>query len=364
MGLTMSSHKLTFKQLLILCLCTLIIGCEPPTTTAEIEFRVPVTVEEIEAATIEDRIVTTGTLRAPELVTLTVMTAGLLQIDQGSNGRLAEGDHVKAGDQIGSITGEDVRLATRREAALQKLQTAERNLEATSTLYERDLVTVSQFGLDQNAFEEAKLEYERSLHTENSNKIITPIDGVILSLARDSNGQLMANGQLVTQGQAIAQIAALDSLVADVDLVGQDIARVHVGQEARANYHAFGERTFPGEVLRLAPTINESTRALRAEVQIDNKQGLLRPGMFVEVTMVSERRVQVPVVARRSLTDRGGRRVVVGFEGQRAVQREVVLGLGSDEVVEVRSGLELGESVVVLGLETLTDQMPVSVTGN
>jgi RND family efflux transporter MFP subunit len=359
----MSSYKLYCKPLATLCLCTLIVACEPPTAPAEIEFRVPVTTEEVTSATIEDRIVTTGTLRAPELVTLTVMTAGLLQIEQGSNGRLAEGDHVKAGDQIGSITGEDVRLATRREAALQKLQTAERNLEATSTLYERDLVTVSQYGLDQNAFEEAKLEYERSLHTENRNKIISPIDGVILSLARDSDGQLMANGQLVNQGQAIAQIASLDILVADIDLVGQDIARAHVGLEARANYHAFGERTFPGHVLRLAPTINESTRALRAEVQISNEAGLLRPGMFVEVTLVSERREQVPVVARRSLTERGGRRVVFVIEGQRAVQREVVLGLGDDEIVEVRSGLELGDSVVVLGLETLTDQMPVRVTG-
>ena len=211
MGFMMSSYKLYCKPLATLCLCTLIVACEPPTTMAEIEFRVPVTTEDVRAATIEDRIVTTGTLRAPELVTLTVMTAGLLQIEQGSNGRLAEGDHVKAGDQIGSITGEDVRLATRREAALQKLQTAERNLEATTTLYEQGLVTVSQYGMDQNAFEEAKLEYERSLHTENRNNIITPIDGVILSLARDSNGQPMANGQLVSQGQAIAQIAPLVS---------------------------------------------------------------------------------------------------------------------------------------------------------
>jgi multidrug efflux pump subunit AcrA (membrane-fusion protein) len=63
------------------------------------------------------------------------------------------------------------------------------------------------------------------------------------------------------------------------------------------------------------------------------------------------------------LTERGGRRVVFVIEGQRAVQREVVLGLGDDDIVEVRSGLELGDSVVVLGLETLTDQMPVRVTG-
>lgn len=360
----MFKQKLYKTRLFSIALLALLTACNPAPPAVEVEFRVPVTVEEIATATVEDRIVTTGTLRAPELVTLPVMTAGLLMIEQGPNGRLAEGDHVRAGDLIGVITGEDVRLATRREAALQRLRTAERNLEATTTLYEQDLVTVSQFGQDQNAYEEAKLEYDRSLHTENSNKIITPIDGVILTLARDSNGQPMANGQMVNQGQSIAQIAPLDFLVADVDLVGRDIARVHVGQEARASNHAWEQLNFPGSVLRLAPTINESTRALRAEVQITNEDGLLRPGMFVEVTMVSERRNEVPVVSRRSLTERGGRRVVFVLNGQRAEQREVQLGLGDDNVVEIRSGVEVGESVVVLGLETLSDQMPVRVTGN
>jgi len=351
------------KRLILSALFVFIAACGPVPEPVEVEFRVPVTVEEIGTDTVEEKIVTTGTLRAPELVTLPVMTAGLLLIEQGPNGRLAEGDQVKAGDLIGVITGEDVRLATRREAALQRLQTAERNLEATTTLYERDLITVSQFGQDQNAFEEAKLEYDRSIHTENSNKIITPIDGVILSLARDSNGQPMANGQMVNQGQSIAQIAPLDKLVADVDLVGRDIARVHVGLEARVSNHAFEQVAFPGSVIRLAPTINESTRALRAEVEVDNETGFLRPGMFVEVTMISERRADVPVITRRAITERGGRRVAFVLNGQRVEQRELQLGLGDDEVVEILNGVEAGESVVVLGLETLSDQMPVRVTG-
>lgn len=115
-------------------------------------------------------------------------------------------------------------------------------------------------------------------------------------------------------------------------------------------------------MLRLAPVVDQRTRALRAEVQIGNAERLLRPGMFVEVTVIGDRRENVPVIPRQALTDRGGRRVVFVLRGQRVARQEVTLGLGDDEFVEVREGLEPGDRVVVRGLETLTDQMLVRVT--
>jgi multidrug efflux pump subunit AcrA (membrane-fusion protein) len=84
--------------------------------------------------------------------------------------------------------------------------------------------------------------------------------------------------------------------------------------------------------------------------------------MFVEVTLIGERRENVPVVPRGAVTDRGGRRVVFVLAGQRVAMREVTLGLGDDVFVEVRRGVETGERIVVRGLETLTDQMLVRVT--
>jgi multidrug efflux pump subunit AcrA (membrane-fusion protein) len=85
--------------------------------------------------------------------------------------------------------------------------------------------------------------------------------------------------------------------------------------------------------------------------------------MFVEVTMIAERRENVPVVPREAVTERGGRKVVFVLEGQRVERREVALGLGDDGIVEIRSGLEAGESIVVRGLETLTDGTRVRVSG-
>jgi membrane fusion protein (multidrug efflux system) len=173
----------------------------------------------------------------------------------------------------------------------------------------------------------------------------------------------MANGQLINPGQLVAQISPLSTLIADIDVIGEDIATIRVGLEARARYYAWDEEIFPGHVLRLAPVVDARTRALRAEVEIENADMRLRPGMFVEVELIAERREDVPVIPRVAVTDRGGRRVVFVLNGQRVQRREVRLGLGDDVQVEVLEGLSPGERIVVRGLETLGDEMPVRVTG-
>jgi RND family efflux transporter MFP subunit len=342
----------------------LMCSCEPPAEDDDVEFRVPVTVKEVDLATLEDRIVTTGTLRPAELVSLSALDAGVLEINRHPSGRrFVEGDQVRAGEEIARIVGEDVRIATRMAAARSSYEGAETELRATRGLFERGLINRTAVDKVEKAYEEAKLELERSRRTEARNRLITPISGVILALARDSEGQLLADGQLVNPGQVIVQVAPIHPLVADVELVGSDIGVVSVGLEARAQYHAWPREKFPGKVLRLAPTVDQRTRTLRAEVEIDNRMGRLRPGMFVEVTLIGERRENVPVVPRSAVTDRGGRPVVFVLRQQYVAQEAVELGLGDDERIEVRTGIAQGDLVVVSGLETLTDKMAVRVMG-
>ncbi|MEX2963284.1 efflux RND transporter periplasmic adaptor subunit [Microbulbifer sp. TYP-18] len=344
----------------LLALC----ACQPPADPEVVDFKVPVNVSEVQVSTVQEVLKTTGTVRAPEVISLTVLTPGLLQLGIGENGRLAEGDSVKAGDVVASVTGEEVRLAAALQVAREKLSVARKNLEVTSSLYDKKLVTVEDYGRAKTVYEDAKLAYEQSIHIDSRNQIVTPIDGVILSLVRDRQDRVMADGQMLDAGQVVAQIAPLDTLVVDIDLVSRDIGRVHPGLEAWASYHAWPEQKFSGRVLRMAPTLDERTRALRAEVAIDNQAGLMRPGMFVEVSVVVEQRENVPVVPRQALAQRGGRRVVFVVEGGRAIRREVELGIGDDHVVEVIKGVSAGDRVVSFGLETLADQMPVRVVGN
>lgn len=77
-----------------------------------------------------------------------------------------------------------------------------------------------------------------------------------------------------------------------------------------------------------------------------------------------ERRSDVQVVPRQAVARRAGRSVVFLLDGQRVSRRDVRLGLGDDDQVQVVDGLALGDRVVVRGLETLTDGTRVRVIGS
>lgn len=353
------------RTLFVLVVCVYHPGCGSEVSSDEVEFRVPVTVEEVGTGDVENRIVATGTLRASEVVSLQVEVAGILDIAKNESGRrLGEGDHVKAGQLVANVIGEDVRLAARTRATKQRYEVAKNEYDANKKLFEQGLIPKTTLQNYQSVLEDARLEYDRSLQSEKRSHLTTPIDGVILRLARDYQGQPFASGQIVTQGFEIAQVAPINNLIAEVDLVGPDVARATVGLLARVRHHAWENRLFSGTLIRLAPMIDPVTRALRAEVEVENTETLLRPGMFVEVSIIKEQRKGVPVVPREAVTDRGGKWIVFVLKGQQVSKREVVLGLGDDEIVEIREGLEPGERIVTRGIETLTDQARVRVTGS
>jgi len=352
------------KLLPVLLLVLAVVGCGGADSGPEVEFRVPVTVRDVETGVVEDLIVATGSLRAAEVVSLRAESPGSLVLSRDASGTpLAEGDVVAAGQTIAEIRGEDVRLAARTDATRQLYVDAQRDYESMRLLHQQGLISEQELRPYETAVTERKLEWERSLLTEARSRLVTPISGIILKLGRDESGQPIAEGHLVTTGFTVAQVAPIGTLVADVDVVGADVARIRPGLEARVRYHGLEDRVFPGRAKRLAPTLDPLTRALRVEVAVDNRDRELRPGMFVEVSFVVERRADVPVVPRDAVTERGGAKAVFVVKGQKVSQRTVVLGLGDDDVVEIREGIEPGERIVVKGLETLTDGARVRVSG-
>ena len=357
--------RISSRGLATLALATAVTACAPPVGEAEVEFRIPVEAAEVVAGTVEDLVVATGTLRTREIIRLTTETPGHLQIGRDANGRrLVEGSAVAAGQTIARITGEDARLHARLAASRRSLDAAKAQLDRRRELFDAKLASEEELQQAEERYENALLEYDRSTLNAAKATLSTPIAGSVLRLGRDAGNLPMADGQLVAPGFAVAEIGPLDELIADVDLIGPELAQVRPGLKARIRHYAFADALIEGEVIRLSPTMDPVKHTFRAEVTVANAEMLLRPGMFVEVTVVVERRPDVRVVPRQAVTDRGGRNVAFLLDGQRVNRRDVRLGLGDDEQVEILDGLALGDRVVVRGLETLTDGTRVRVIGS
>ena len=83
-----------------------------------------------------------------------------------------------AGQVIAELTGEDVRLAARTASTLQRYETARRDYESRKNLYEDGLISESEFNQVESTLADAKVEWERSLLTEDRSRLVSPIAGV------------------------------------------------------------------------------------------------------------------------------------------------------------------------------------------
>jgi Cu(I)/Ag(I) efflux system membrane fusion protein len=154
-------------------------------------------------------------------------------------------------------------------------------------------------------------------------------------------------GMRFMPGEPLFRIADLSRVWLIGDVFEQDLALVRVGTKATLAVSAFPDRTFPGEVTFIYPTLNAETRTARVRIELANPQGQLRPGMYGTVLIDAGPKREVLTVPDSAVIDSGTRQVVLVALGEgRFEPRDVKLGSRGDGFIEVLSGVKDGESVV------------------
>jgi RND family efflux transporter MFP subunit len=142
----------------------------------------------------------------------------------------------------------------------------------------------------------------------------------------------------------------------------RDYALLRTGQVVTLRTDAHPDAAFEGRIARIAPVFQESTRQAQVEVDVDNADLRLKPGMFVRVTVVLDRVEDATIVPEQALVRRDGRDgvFVVAGDGQTVAWREVEVGFRQGGRVQV-TGDGLNTQVVTLGQQLLEDNSAVSV---
>jgi RND family efflux transporter MFP subunit len=139
------------------------------------------------------------------------------------------------------------------------------------------------------------------------------------------------------------------------------VPAVHIGQQVEVRVPTLN-RSFPGRVARFDEKVSVATRTMDTEVDVPNPSLLLIPGMYAEVNLTLDRRARVlsvPVMAvdRDNSDSHSGSpetgQVLIVTPNNRVERRKVTLGIESSTNVEIRSGLNEGDSVVLSGRSTL-----------
>lgn len=296
---------------------------------------------------------TSATLRADRAATVIARTRGVVE-------RLAveEGDTVAAGQPLAYLEDDEQAIAAARSKTTE--ETARREHERLSGLYERGLVSVDEYESSRRDAEDAQHALELDELELSRTVIRAPIAGVVVTRHLDV-------GATVSDGTPVYDLADVDPLYADINIPERHVMQLGPGQAVLLTADATGTEA-SAVIERIAPAVDPATGTVKVTVAVQGRSGL-RPGAFVRVDIVTDTHPDAMVVARSALVAEGRRWHVYRLDEDAGTvqQIEVSLGFESGERVEIASTvdpavtIEPGDKVVIVGAPALSDGAAVRV---
>ena len=181
---------------------------------------------------------------------------------------------------------------------------------------------------------------EGSGRTQPRISLIAPIGGVVTEL-------MAREGMTVAPGATLFRINGLSTVWANAEVPESQAALLRPGAKVQARSPGAPGTTFDGKVQAILPEVNQTTRTLRARVELANTSGALVPGMFVQMQIMDMRNQKALLVPTEAVIQTGKRSVVMlAEEDGRFRPVDVEIGIESGGQTEVKRGLQLGQRVV------------------
>ncbi|MDX1389653.1 MAG: efflux RND transporter periplasmic adaptor subunit [Acidobacteriota bacterium] len=266
-----------------------------------------------------------------------------------------EGDPVRAGDVLLRLQDD----AQRSELAKveSQLARAERDYEQQKRLYEQQMISEKVYNDASYELDQLRLALADAERELGYAEIRAPIGGVIT--ARRVN-----LGDQVNVGQHVFDIVDFDSIVARLHVPEKHLADLREGLAARITAPSLAGRAYRGTVGRISPIVDPKSGTVKVTVDVGRQAGL-RPGMYVDVDLVTAVHDQAVLVPKRALVYDQERVFVFRLGDERRVERVAVVPVLSDKNhVEPLDGLSAGDRLVVAGQAGLKDGSLVSLPGD
>jgi membrane fusion protein (multidrug efflux system) len=330
-------------------------------TTAESQTHSP---PDIEVQTVHPRrgqitrsITLPGEVKAYQQATLYAKVAGYLKTIT-----VDKGDFVKAGALLAEIEVPELLADVTKYKAEVEVAGLDYRRLSESQNKAPDLVVPQTVDEAKGKLDIARANLERTETLLNYAKIIAPFSGVVTRRMVDPGAFIPA----ATSGSA-AQNAALLALM-DFNTVRVQVAvpeleasLVAKDQPVKVSVDGLPGRSFEGKITRFSYALDEASKTMLAEVELPNAKLELRPGMYAIVKIGLERKEDALLVpAEAVVTDRAGASVFTVVESQ-ARKTPIKTGFNDGANVEITSGVNADQAVVLVGKRSLSDGQAVKV---
>ena len=285
------------------------------------------------------------------------------------------GDHVKEGQVLAVLEipelEEDLKKA---EAAVltaqQRVQSAQAAFEEKDQLNNRLLAAskeaaglIAQQDLDTAAdkdraaaadlqaakqtVEEAQAEEDRMRTMADYSKITAPFDGVVTRRYADTGSLIQAGTSSNTQSMPLVRLAELKRLRLDFPVPESSVSDVHIGDPVQIEVVTLGQ-TFPAKVSRFAQSVDDATRTMLTEVEVDNADFRYTPGMYATARLTLADKKNALAVPIQCVSTGDNPTVLVLDDQHKVQERPVSVGLETPSMAQILSGLS-DQDLVVMG---------------
>ena len=272
-------------------------------------------------------------------------------------------------DEARRVYDADEAMLAQKAIARSQVDADKAKLDQAQVAYDQavqqlKLGAVSGYGMDSVQAAQANAQKSKILNAQNQQqlaftRIVTPISGVILTVAAETSNPLrpMQQGDVVTAGEGLFSIADDNSYVVRAQVDEQDIINVRLGQAANITGQDFPGHVIPGHVARIEPVAQKSTDASSTSMQVlttialDQSPAFLKDGMSADVDILTSNIPHSIVVPNDAINKNGKTSFVYVVTGGIAK----ILGRAGDSTTQVLSGLAPGDIIVAAKMPAVTD---------
>ena len=309
---------------------------------------IPVRAEPVAREDMHAYMETYARLEAERRVSVLARATGLVQ--QLS---VEEGDSVVEGQLLVELDRAQARLQLRQSQAA--LDEARANYERIQVLSENKMVSQSEFETTRLRYNNSRISLEDAQLNLTYTSIKAPISGVLTQ-------RMVELGDLVRGNQEIFVVADLDLLLVRIFIPERRMYQVKPGQRATISVEALPDQTFEGQIRMISPEVIPESGTVKVTLEVP-ADGLLRPGMFATVRLITDRHPQTLVIPKRALVLETEDDDVFKIVDSKVQLVQVEIGLAQGDRVEVLAGLEIGDLLVTVGHDGLKDGTAVRVVG-
>lgn len=340
------NKKISYSFLMALPLALFLSSCSQQESKAT---KAPVKVKTciVEQSIIEGTQTYPGTVEETSGSSLSFPTMGTI-----SGITVHEGQKVNSGQLIARLDETTLQSAySTAEAMLAQAQDAYQRMKQ---LHDNNSLPEIQWVEVQSKLRQAQSAEEIARKNLSDSKLYAPFSGVISKKSVD-------NGQNVMPGQEVVKLVKIDNVKVCVPIPENEISGISIGDVVEIIVPALDNRTYSGTIVEKGIAANPITRTYDVKATVSNTDGVLMPGMLCSLYFDNRAELQSIIIPSNVIQlDDNNNCIVWINKGGKAEKRIVTTGILSDKGVQIISGLNKGDELILEGYQKVSENMSVT----